>query len=79
MVSTLSPSDLQSLVLAYVAVATVLVPVIGGLIILVLQNVKKIQEVAARQLAHEDVINGTQQSIVKLASDMIKQHNELEK
>lgn len=79
MVSTLSPSDLQSLVLAYVAVATVLVPVIGGLIILVLQNVKKIQEVAARQLAHEDVINGTQQSIVKLASDMIKQHNEVEK
>lgn len=79
MVGTLSPGDLQSLVLAYVAVATVLVPVIGGLIILVLQNVKKIQEVAARQLAHEDVINGTQQSIVKLASDMIKQHNELEK
>lgn len=79
MISTLTAAQLQSLVIAYAAVATVLIPIIAGLVILVIQNIKKIQDVAARQSVHETAVNSTQESIVKLASSIIEHNTDAEK
>lgn len=67
--TNITPSGLQNLILAYIGIITVLVPVIGALAVLVVQQYGKVKEAVSKVNA----INGTIEHHTQTLIDVTKQ------
>lgn len=76
--SNISPPELQNLILAYIGIITVLIPVIGALAVMVVQQYGKVKEAMSKVNAINGAIDHHTQSILDVSKQVQANTTKLE-
>lgn len=70
--SVLTPAQLQTLVIAYAAVATLLIPVLGGVAVMAIQNFGKVKEAIGKLDAQNGDVSALKLQSIDHAAALVK-------